>query len=220
LSSGAPDADAGLADRAVDQIDLALERGSGCGFAQGRGRMAMLAMWFQGTDAVSEINTNLLTIFVGLVALAMLVQAIALIVLAVKSAKAIKGLVETVDELKQKALPLIDSATEISRSAQSLMTESAPKVHAIADNLLETSDLVRGTAQHFEETLADANLRTQRQVARVDGMVSAALTATVEIVEAVSDSIRGPVQIIAAMVGQAKLLAEGLLARIKSFANR
>ena len=180
----------------------------------------MLAMWFQGTDAVSEINTNLLTIFIGLVALAMLVQVTALIVLAAKSVKAIKGLAETVDELKQKALPLIDSATEISRSAQSLMTETAPKVRAIADNLLETSDLVRGTAQHFEETLADANLRTQRQVARVDGMMTAALTATVEVVETIGNGIRRPAQKIASLAGQAKRFAEGLLAGIKSYASR
>ena len=69
--------------------------------------MAMLAMWLQGTDAVSDINTDLLTVFVGLVALAMLVQAIALAVLASRSIKAIQGLTDTVDELKQKALPLI-----------------------------------------------------------------------------------------------------------------
>jgi hypothetical protein len=156
--------------------------------------MAMLAMWFQGTDAVSEINSNLLTIFIGLVALAMLVQAIALAVL--------------------------DSATEISRSAQSLVTETAPKVRAIADNLLETSDIVRGTAQHFEETLTDANLRTQRQVARVDGMVTAALTATVEVVEAIGNGIRGPAQKIAFIAGQAKRFAEGLLAGFKSYASR
>jgi hypothetical protein len=93
-------------------------------------------------------------------------------------------------------------------------------MRAIADNLVETSDLVRGTAQHFERTLADANLRTQRQMARVDGMVSAALTATVEIVETVSNGIRVPVQKIAAMAGHAKLLAEGLLAKVKSFTNR
>ena len=180
----------------------------------------MLAMWFQGTDAVSDINTDLLTVFVGLVALAMLVQAIALAVLAARSVKAIKGLADTVDELKQKALPLIDSATEISRSAQSLVTETAPKVRAIADNLLETSDLVRGTAQHFEKTLADANLRTQRQVARVDGMVTAALTATVEVVETIGNGIRVPAQKIAALAGQAKLFAEGLLAGFKSYASR
>ncbi len=180
----------------------------------------MLAMWFQGTDAVSEINTNLLTIFIGLVALAMLVQVTALIVLAAKSVKAIKGLAETVDELKQKVLPLIDSATQISQTAEYLLSENAPKVRAIADNLLETSDLVRGTAQHFEETLADANLRTQRQVARVDGMVTAALTATVEVVETIGNGIRRPAQKIASLAGQAKRFAEGLLAGIKSYASR
>jgi len=179
--------------------------------------MAMLAMGFQDTDALSGVDTKLLTIFVGLVALALLIQAIALIVLAAKSVKAIKGLAESVDELKQKALPLIDSATELSRSAQSLVTESAPKMRAIADNLVETSDLVRDTAKHFEKTLADANMRTQRQVARVDGMVSSALTATVEIVETIGNGIRVPAHKIASLAGQAKLFAEGLLATIKSF---
>ena len=104
--------------------------------------MAMLAMWFQGTDAISEVNTNLLTVFIGLVALAMLVQAIVLIVLAAKSAKSIKDLAETVDELKQKALPLIDSATQLSQTAEYLLSENAPKVRAIADNLLETLSLI------------------------------------------------------------------------------
>lgn len=182
--------------------------------------MAMLAMWFQDADALSAIDTKLLIVFVGLVALAMLVQAIALIVLAAKSVKAIKGLAQSVDELKQKALPLIDSATQISRTAESLLSENAPKVRAIADNLLETSDLVRGTAQHFEETLADANLRTQRQVARVDGMVTAALTATVEVVEIIGNGIRVPAQKIAFIAGQTKRFAEGLLAGIKSYASR
>jgi len=180
--------------------------------------MAMLAMWFQETDVVSTLNTKLLVIFLGVVALAMVALAIALIVLAAKSVKAIKGLVETVDELKVKALPLMDSATQISRMSESLLRENAPKVKAIADNLLETSDLVRGSAEHFGRTLADVNMRTQRQVARVDGMVTATLITTVEIAETISNGIRVPAQKIAVLAGQAKLIAESLLARIKSFA--
>jgi len=179
----------------------------------------MLAMWFQDTDMLSGIDTKLLIVFIGLVALAMLIQAIALIVLSAKSVKAIKSLAESVDELKKKALPLIDSVTEISRSAQTLVTETAPKVRAIADNLVETSDLVRGTAQHFETTLADANRRTQRQVARVDEMVSATLTATVEMVETIGNGIRGPAQKIAALAGQARQFAEGLLAKIRTYSK-
>ena len=79
---------------------------------------------------------------------------------------------------------------------------------------------MRGTAQHFEETLSDANLRTQRQVARIDGIVTAALTATVEIVETIGNGIRGPAQKIASLVGQAKRFAEGMMAGIKSYASR
>ena len=59
-------------------------------------------------------------------------------------------------------------------------------------------------------------MRTQRQVARVDGMVSTALNTTAEIVDNVSNGIRGPVQKIAAIAAQAKAALEGLLDKIKS----
>jgi hypothetical protein len=51
-------------------------------------------------------------------------------------------------------------------------------------------------------------------------MVSAALTATVEAVEAIGNGIRGPAQKIAALAGQARRFAEALLAGFKSYASR
>jgi hypothetical protein len=71
----------------------------------------------------------------------------------------------------------------------------------------------------FDSTIADVNMRTQRQVARVDGMVTAALTTTAEVAEAIGNGIRVPAQKIAVMVSQAKALVEGLLAKIKSKAG-
>jgi uncharacterized protein YoxC len=180
--------------------------------------MTMLAMWFQGMDSFSDDNARLLTIVIVLVALAMVVQAIALIIFAVKSSKAIKRLADSMEDFKQRALPLIDSATEISRTTQSLLRENAPKVRAIADNLLAISERVRDSAESFGSTIADANLRTRRQVARIDGMVTATLSTTVEIVETIGNGIRVPALKIAAMTGQAKLLCEGLFAKIKSMA--
>jgi hypothetical protein len=73
--------------------------------------------------------------------------------------------------------------------------------------------------QQFDTTIIDINMRTQRQVARVDGMVTSALTATVEAVETISRGLRIPTQKIVAAAGQAKLFAEGLLARVRSAAN-
>jgi hypothetical protein len=70
--------------------------------------------------------------------------------------------------------------------------------------------------QQFDTTITDINMRTQRQVARVDGMVTSALTATIDAAETVSRSLRGPAEKVAAAASRAKLFAEGLLAKIKS----
>ena len=213
--------DAGQA-RLLRRIDWNFDR-IGSGFVYGRGRMTMLSMWFQGTDAVSVVNLKLLTIFLGLVALAMVVQAIALIVLATMSSKASKSLTESIQELKLKTLPLIESAAAISRTTEALLRENAPKVRVIADNLVQTSEalveasyIARSAVQQFDATIADAHLRTQRQVARVDGMMTATLNTTVEIVETISHGIRIPAQKIAAIAGQAKVLAEGIFAKLRS----
>jgi hypothetical protein len=71
-----------------------------------------------------------------------------------------------------------------------------------------------------QATVVDANSRTQRQVARVDGMVSAALNTTAEVVESINHGIRVPAQKIAQVAGQAKVVVEGLLDRIKGMSGK
>jgi acyl transferase domain-containing protein len=67
-------------------------------------------------------------------------------------------------------------------------------------------------------TIADVNRRAQKQVARVDEMVTATLATTAEIAETISNGVRVPVQIIASIAGQAKTVVEGALAAVKAFA--
>ena len=187
--------------------------------------MTFLAMWLEEPDLA---HTNfLIMIFIGLVAVAMAVMAIALIVVAVTASKAMKGLTATVDELKEKVLPLVATVTEIGKTSQALLHDSAPKVKHITDNLktasdmlVETSNAARSAVRQFDTTVTDANQRAQRQVARVDGMVTATLTAAVEVAETIAHGIQVPVQKIAVLATQAKLLGEGLLAKIKSMAAR
>jgi uncharacterized protein YoxC len=188
-----------------------------------KGRTMHLAMWLQNADVAS--TNHLIMIFIGLGAVAMVVMAIALIVVAVTAAKAIKSLQETTEEVKGKVLPLIDVATDIGKSSQALLNDVRPKVTLITDNLVKVSDTLAETSksaqlavQQIDTTIADANVRAQRQVARVDGMVTAALTTTAEIVDAIGNGIRVPAQKIAAMATQAKLIADGLLAKLRSMA--
>jgi methyl-accepting chemotaxis protein len=175
----------------------------------------MAAMWLQGASDFSLGNDKLLMIFIGLVAAAMVAQAIVLIVVSVKSMTILRGLTETVDELKMKSMPLLRSATELSDIAQSLVRETAPKVKTIGDNLLEASDAVRGSARQLESTLNDVNRRTQRQVARVDGMVTSVLGVTAELAETIDNGIRGPAQKLAAVITQARLTFESLFERAR-----
>lgn len=182
------------------------------------------AMWLQTTDLAS--TNRLIMIFIGLVAVAMVVMAIAMIVIAAVASKAVKGMNATVDELKEKVLPLIDTATDISKTSQAMMQDAAPKVKHITDNLMnasdtlaETSKAARAAVAEFGTTIADVNMRTQRQVARVDNMVTATLETTAEVAEAISNGLRGPAQKIGAFASQAKEFAEGLLAKIRSMAS-
>jgi uncharacterized protein YoxC len=168
-------------------------------------------------------TNHLIMIFIGMVAIAMVVMAVAMIVVAITASRAVVGLNATVEEMKNKVLPLLDSATEITKTSQALLNDSAPKVKHITDNMViasdtlaETSKSARAVVAQFDTTLTDVNLRAQRQVARVDTMVTAALTTTAEVAEAIGNGIRIPVQKIAAAAGQARSVIEGLLGRFRA----
>src|ERR1035437_327146 len=179
------------------------------------------AMWLQD-EAVSN-NRHLVLILAGVIAIAVVGMAIVLLAIAVKALKAIKEFGESTQEFKAKLLPLLDEMTAFSKSGREMLQDSAPKVKMITDNLLkvsdslaETSQIARSAAAQIDTTITDVNLRTQRQVARVDSMITAALTTTTEVAEAIANGIRVPVQKAVAMAGQAKLLVEGLLSRFRS----
>src|ERR1700736_6476710 len=130
------------------------------------------AMWLQDAD-LAQTN-HLIMIFIGLIALFMLGMLIALVAIAVTAGKAVKSVTATVDELKGKVLPIIEIATDISKSGREIIQDATPKVKVITDNLVKTSEIARDAVQKVDATIMDANQRTQRQVARVDDMVTAA----------------------------------------------
>jgi hypothetical protein len=102
--------------------------------------MILSGMWLQDAGSLSSGNSRMLMVFVGMVAVALIVQAIALIVMAVGAAKARKHGLEMAEEIKAKILPVIDAA-------QSMLRDAAPKIKVITENLVETSHVVRSKAQ-------------------------------------------------------------------------
>jgi uncharacterized protein YoxC len=190
-------------------------------------RMATMcfAMWLQATDLAATHHT--IMIFIGLIAVALGVIAIVVLAISVRALKAIKELSATADEMKVKVLPLLDEVMAISKTSRAILEDAAPKVKSITDNLAKTSDtlvetsqIARGTVEKIGVTVSDVNLRAQRQVVRVDGMVTAALMTTAEVAEAIGNGIRVPAQKLAVMVTQARVVMDGVLAKVRSMAAR
>ncbi len=170
-----------------------------------------LALW-QGleNDSLSANNTHWLMLFVGICAFSMLTQAIIFAVMAIGAKRAQSRLVTIAEELRMKAMPIIDEA-------QDLVRDTLPKVRIITDNLLETSTIVREKAEEFDLTLADANRRTRAQVARLDGMVSTGLTATGHLAEMIHQGIRTPVVEVVGLINGAKAALDVLMSKSKDF---
>jgi len=167
-------------------------------------------LWLEASDTLSETNTHLLMIFIGIVAFSSLAQACIVIGMAVGAAKAQKKVLGLVQELHGKSLPAINSVQELIR-------EATPKFKVITDNLLETSHVVRAKAQEFDVTLTDVNKKTRSQVAEVDGMITSTLKAANDIVATVHHSIRVPVREVAGLVNGLKAGLDVLVGKAKGF---
>lgn len=177
------------------------------------GALGMAAVWMQEEGGTFfSTKSTLLTVFVALVALAMLGQAVALIVMAVGVSKAAKRGMVILEEIRGKAMPLIDQA-------HGMVRDAAPKVKVITENLAETSHMVRGKAQEFDATASDINAKTKAQVARVNGIVTSVLNSTADVTETVQRGIRIPLREVSGVVNGLKAGLDVLVGRTKNFGS-
>lgn len=180
-----------------------------------------LAMLLQHSE-LAETN-RLILIFIVLLAIVILGMGIVFLVVAVKAMKIAKELSATAEEFKRKMLPLLDVAADVGRTSRDLLTETAPKIKVITANFVETSETLKATSrtaksvvESCDATIADANLRAQRQVARVDGMVTVALNTTAEVVEAIGSTLKVSAHRVSGAVAQARGFAESLIGKLRA----
>ena len=169
-------------------------------------------MWLQDADSISSGNSRLLMIFVGMVAAALIVQAIALVVMAVGAAKARKRVLAIAEEVRAKAMPVLEST-------QGFIANTAPKMMTLAENLVETSNVVRSKAVEFDATLTEVNSRARVQAARADDIVTTVLTGTAEAVNAVQRGINVPIREFNGLMNGLKAGLDVLVGRSKKFGS-
>lgn len=149
--------------------------------------MMSFALWLDDPGSLSSGNSRLLMFFVAMVAIAMVAQAVVVIIAALGAAKARKQLLAIAEEVRAKSLPVIDGA-------QIMVQDLQPKFRMLADNLVETSHVVRAKAAEFDETISEVNRRARTQTARVDDMFTSVLDSTAGIASSVQKTVSAPVR--------------------------
>jgi methyl-accepting chemotaxis protein len=148
------------------------------------------------------MNETLLIVFVGLTALAILIQMGVLIALYVSSKKTRESMQLVMREVEQNVLPLF-------RDLRALVSESGPKLREAIDNLTVTSATVRQESDRLGQAANDVAGRVGRQAERIDQMLTRTLDRVEHTRETVQHAIRSPIQQLSGVLsGVAAGLAE------------
>jgi methyl-accepting chemotaxis protein len=188
----------------------------------------MMAMLQSGDTAG---NTQLLTILIILIAVAMVTQAIVIIVAAAGAMKTQKKLGAIADELRAAAVPFLVEARGMVNKSAALIDDVGPAVRAISRNvetasghiatasghIAVASQSLKNKTQELDELTSEIKQRTQVQVRRVDGMVTGALTAVSEITHSIHKAILVPVREIAGLMNGVKAGLDTLMGRARDF---
>jgi hypothetical protein len=166
--------------------------------------LGCLALAFLQDDAALLRNVHWMTIFLGIVAAAVVIGFLGMCVAGIKVLQLLIKAQQMAERLEGKISPMVDKT-------HALVEELAPKIRTIASNTEQISYTVRSkvdefgaTADEINRTVKDANKRTHAHVARVDGIVNEAMHTAHNVSRTVQDSVRKPVQQIAGIIAGVK----------------
>lgn len=129
-----------------------------------------------------SLTDILLVVFIALAALALVGQWLAM-----------QGLSRRLSQLADKVEPLLPQV-------QSLVSETRPKLDAVASNLAEITTLARDQLRRADAFATDFGARLELQMVRVDEALGSALTTVDSIANAVRHTVLRPVQDVNALM--------------------
>jgi hypothetical protein len=139
------------------------------------------------------MDASTLNTFVTATALLALVQTIVLVALFVVVWKTAARTRAAADQVERRLLPVLDSA-------HSVLTETRPKLIAIADDLAATTAAVRSQMARLDATVSDLLDRARLQVIRADDVVSRTMDKVEETTELVHHSVISPIRQLTALM--------------------
>jgi hypothetical protein len=138
-------------------------------------------------------NINLLMVFIGVTALAVLIQAGMLTGMYLALRKNSAQVEALTSEVRVKALPLVEQV-------QSMLGELRPRIETVMGNASESSTLVRAQIQRIDATLNDVLDRTRLQVIRADELMTRTFDQVEDTTETVHRAVVSPVRQLSGLV--------------------
>lgn len=186
--------------------------------------VSSLCVALQDPVHASGTQIDLLTIFVGIIALFFLLLMIGMAIGAWQAVKAIKKVEAKIDSLEKRGEAILADATAKAQpfidKAHAIMEDLQPKIKSVTDDVQHISQVVRSkvdevgaTVSQVNGTVQDVNAKTRNQAQRVDGIVTNALTATHDISNKIQAGIRYPINQVAGWVAGLKTGLETLAQR-------
>jgi hypothetical protein len=164
-------------------------------------------------------NTEmLLMIFIGITAVAVLLQACVLLAMFLVMRKALAAGKEEAAEFRAKLVPVIDSSKilldsghEVIRSAKDLVNGAhsmiaglSPHLESAATELEEMARDIHRKANQLQVAVDEVTLKAQRQVNRVDQMATTTLNRLERFGSLVNDAVNVPVRQLSGFIAAAK----------------
>ncbi|MBV9182585.1 MAG: hypothetical protein JO356_14835 [Acidobacteria bacterium] len=149
---------------------------------------------------------NLLMVFIGVTAFAVLLQAGILAGMYLAMRKTTARVELLAEEVKTKVLPTAELA-------HTMITDLRPKIENMVENVSASTSMVRVQLERLDATLTDIVDRTRLQVIRADEFVTSTMDKLEETREAVQRTVVSPVRHVSGLL-------HGLTVGVEAFFSR
>lgn len=148
--------------------------------------------------------------FVGVAALALVMQTIILLALYIGVSKSSKSLKSDFDDMRASITPTVDKARDLVEKTRTLVDRVSPKVESTATDMAELAHLLRTQAADVEVAVEQILERVRTQTGRIDTMFSGTLDAVDKASGFVTHAVEKPVRQISGLVAALKAIVESL----------
>lgn len=148
-------------------------------------------------------NQTIALVFIGIAAVALVLQTIFLIVLASTIGKASRSALDEIESMRSSVMPIIYNTREV-------ITRLSPKIEEAADELTALTKSLRAQTADVQLAADEMIGRAQRVAARIDAMASTVLDSVERAAGFMSETVARPMRQITGVLASVRAVVDAL----------